>query len=99
MNIFETIHGLPVWASVLLAVTVSFVLLALVNYSIALFVERRRPPTCRFIEVSGSRLHYTDEGAGRAVVLLHANGVTGDDYNTTNVAECLVGAFRFIIVD
>jgi hypothetical protein len=91
MNIFETIHGLPVWASVLLAVTVSFVLLALVNYSIALFVERRRPPTGRFIEVNGVRLHYTDEGAGRAVVLLHGNGVSGDDYKTSSVAERLSG--------
>src|SRR3954468_7627100 len=62
MNIFETIRGLPVWASVLLAVTVSFVLLALVNYSIALFVERRRPPTGRFIEVNGVRLRH---GSGR----------------------------------
>jgi hypothetical protein len=53
MDIFETIHGLPVLASILLAITVSFVLLALVNYSIALFVERRRPPTGRFIEVNG----------------------------------------------
>src|SRR3954468_24865137 len=62
MNIFETIRGLPVWASVLLAVTVSFVLLALVNYSIALFVERRRPPTGRFIEGNGVRLRH---GSGR----------------------------------
>jgi hypothetical protein len=37
MDIFETIPGLPFWASVLLAVMVSFVLLALVNYSIELF--------------------------------------------------------------
>jgi pimeloyl-ACP methyl ester carboxylesterase len=99
MGIVETIRGLPVWASVLLAVTVSFVLLALVNYSIALFVERRRPPTGRFIEVNGVRLHYTDEGAGRAVVLLHGNGVSGDDYKTSSVAERLVGAYRVIIFD
>jgi pimeloyl-ACP methyl ester carboxylesterase len=99
MDIFESIHGLPVLASILLAITVSFVLLALVNYSIALLAERRRPPTGRFIEVNGARLHYTDQGAGRAVVLLHGNGVSGDDYKTSGVAERLVGAYRVIIFD
>jgi pimeloyl-ACP methyl ester carboxylesterase len=99
MNILETIHGLPVWASVLLAITAALVLLALVNYSIALLAERRRPPTGRFVEVNGARLHYTDQGAGRTVVLLHGNGVSGDDYSTSSVAERLVGAYRVIIFD
>jgi pimeloyl-ACP methyl ester carboxylesterase len=99
MNIFETMHGLPVWASVLLAITAALVLLAVVNYSIALLTERRRPPTGRFIEVNGVRLHYADEGAGRAVVLLHGNGVSGDDYKTSGVAERLIGAYRVIIFD
>ena len=99
MNIFEILHGLPVWASVLLAITAALVLLAVVNYSIALLAERRRPPTGRFIEVNGVRLHHTDQGAGRAVVLLHGNGVSGDDYKTSSVAERLVGAYRVIIFD
>ena len=99
MNIFEILHGLPVWASVLLAITAALVLLAVVNYSIALLTERRRPPTGRFIEVNGVRLHHTDQGAGRAVVLLHGNGVSGDDYKTSSVAERLVGAYRVIIFD
>ena len=99
MDMFETFHGLPVWAAVLLAITAALVLLALVNYSIALLAERRRPPTGRFIEVNGASLHYTDQGAGRAVVLLHGNGVSGDDYKTSGVAERLVGAYRVIIFD
>jgi pimeloyl-ACP methyl ester carboxylesterase len=99
MNIFEILHGLPVWASVLLAITAALVLLAVVNYSIALLTERRRPPTGRFIEANGVRLHYTDQGAGRTVVLLHGNGVSGDDYKTSSVAERLVGAYRVIIFD
>jgi pimeloyl-ACP methyl ester carboxylesterase len=99
MNIFETIHGLPVWASVLLAITAALVLLAVVNYSIALLAERLCPPTGRFLEVNGARLHYTDQGAGRAVVLLHGNGVSGDDYKTSGVAERLIGACRVIIFD
>jgi pimeloyl-ACP methyl ester carboxylesterase len=99
MDIFETLHGLPFWASVLLAISAVLVLLALVNYSIALLAERRHPPTGRFLEVNGTRLHYTDQGVGRAVVLLHGNGVSGDDYKTSSVAERLVGAYRVIIFD
>jgi hypothetical protein len=54
--------------------------------SSALLAERRHPPTGRFIEVNGARLHYTDQGVGRAIVLLHGNGVSGDDYKTSSVA-------------
>src|SRR5438270_9871788 len=99
MDIFETIHRLPFWASVLLAISAVLVLLALVNYSVARLAERRHPPTGRFIEVNGARLHYTDHGVGRAVVLLHGNGVSGDDYKISSVAERLVGAYRVIIFD
>lgn len=52
-----------------------------------------------FIEVEGVRLHYSDRGSGRPVVLIHSNIVTGDDYNTSGVAERLLGTRRVIIFD
>jgi pimeloyl-ACP methyl ester carboxylesterase len=51
------------------------------------------------MEAGGVRLHYSDRGAGRPVVLAHGNAVTGDDYNTSGVAERLAGACRVIIFD
>src|SRR5215211_843332 len=99
MNLFDSIHTLPVWLSVLLAVTVTFAVLALVNHAVARLAERRHPPAGTFIEVDGVRLHYSDRGTGRPVVLLHGNAVTGDDYNTSGVAEQLAGAYRVIIFD
>ena len=41
------------------------------------------PAERSFIEVEGVRLHYSDRGSGRPVVLIHSNIVTGDDYNTS----------------
>src|SRR5919199_515382 len=99
MNPFGSLHTLPVWLSVLLAVTVIFAALALVNHAVARLVERRHPPAGTFIEVDGVRLHYSDRGTGRPILLLHGNAVTGDDYNTSGVAERLVGRRRVIIFD
>jgi pimeloyl-ACP methyl ester carboxylesterase len=61
--------------------------LALVNRAVARWAERKHPPEGAFPEVDGTRLHYSDRGKGRLVVLLHGNAVTGDDYNTSCVAE------------
>ncbi|MFC7738899.1 alpha/beta fold hydrolase [Roseomonas sp. GCM10028921] len=73
--------------------------LALVNHLAARRAERRHPPEGSFIEVDGVRLHYTDRGTGSPVVLIHGNMVTGDDYNTSGVAELLLKNHRVIIFD
>jgi alpha-beta hydrolase superfamily lysophospholipase len=73
--------------------------LAVINYAAARRAERRHPPKGRFIEVDGVRLHYTDRGAGRPVVLLHGNAVSGDDYDTSGVAETLIRSNRVIVFD
>jgi len=70
-----------------------------VNQIAARLAEWQNPPSCSFIEVEGVRLHYSDRGSGRPVVLIHSNIVTGDDYNTSGVAERLLGTRRVIIFD
>ena len=99
MNLFDILQGLPLWSAILLVVAATLALLALVNSAVARWAERRHPPAGTFIDVDGVRLHYSDRGAGRPVVLLHGNAVTGDDYNTSGVAEQLAGAYRVIIFD
>ncbi len=64
MNLFDSIHTLPVWLSVLLAVTAIFAVLALVNHAVARLAERRHPPAGAFIKVDGVRLHYSDRARG-----------------------------------
>jgi pimeloyl-ACP methyl ester carboxylesterase len=73
--------------------------LALVNHRIARRTERRHPPRGAFMTVDGVRLHYSDRGAGSPVVLIHGNAVSGDDWNTSGVAERLLRSHRVIIFD
>ena len=51
------------------------------------------------MEVDGVRLHYSDRGEGSPVVLIHGNAVSGDDWNTSGVAELLLRSHRVIIFD
>src|SRR4051795_9144357 len=99
MNIVDSTQGLPLWLSALLLVAAILVVLALVNYAAARLAERRHPPTGAFLDIGGARLHYSDRGTGRPVVLVHGNAVTGDDYNTSGVAERLLGTCRVVIFD
>jgi pimeloyl-ACP methyl ester carboxylesterase len=49
--------------------------------------------------VDGVRLHYSDRGEGSPIVLIHGNAVSGDDWNTSGVAEPLLRSHRVIIFD
>jgi pimeloyl-ACP methyl ester carboxylesterase len=78
---------------------VVLVVLALANYLAARWAERRHPPKGSFLTVDGIRLHYSERGSGSPVVLIHGNAVTGDDWNTSGVAEQLMRTHRVIIFD
>ena len=100
MDLPSGILDLSTWWGILLACAVVLGALALLNTALARRAERKHPPTGAFVEVDGVRLHYSDRGTGRPVVLLHGNAVTGDDYNTSGVAERLVGApCRVVVFD
>ena len=51
------------------------------------------------IGINGVRLHDSDRGTGRPVVLIHGNAVTGDDYDTGEVTKLLLKCHRVIIFD
>src|SRR3954465_251583 len=99
MNLFGSAQDPWTWQGVLLTIAVVLVVLAIANYLAARRVERRNPPKGSFLEVDGVRLHYSDQGTGKPVVLVHGNAVTGDDYNTSGVAERLLKNHRVIIFD
>jgi len=73
--------------------------LALANHLVARRAERKHPPEGLFLTVDGVHLHYSDRGSGSPVVLIHGNAVTGDDWNTSGVAELLRHGHRVIIFD
>src|SRR3954465_5989097 len=60
---------------------------ALYNNYRARQVERRHPPTGRFVEVDGVRLHYLERGSGTPVVLIHGNVVTAEDWVLSGVLD------------
>lgn len=99
MIILDSTHSLPAWLWTLLAFAAILITLSLVNYAVARLTERRHPPTGAILQVGAVRLHYSDRGTGYPVVLLHGNAVTGDDFNTSGIAEQLRVTHRLIIFD
>jgi pimeloyl-ACP methyl ester carboxylesterase len=69
------------------------------NHAAARRAERRHPLLGRYVEVDGVRLHYTDRATGQPLVLVHGNAVTGNDWDTSGVAELLLETHRVIIFD
>lgn len=71
------------WLKALVKGSLALLALTLLAGAVAAVVYRDRPaaevearwatPPSRFVSIDGVRLHYRDEGAGPAVVLLHAN--------------------------
>ncbi len=66
-----------------LASAAAVIALAVANHVVARRAERGHPPQGSFIKAGGVRLHYSDRGEGRPVVLIHGNAVTGNDWNTS----------------
>jgi pimeloyl-ACP methyl ester carboxylesterase len=98
MNLIRRRRSSPV-ATALAASAAALATLAVANYVMARHSEQRHPPKGVFLEVDGVRLHYTDRGEGSPVVLIHGNMVTGEDYETSGVAEILLKTHRVIIFD
>ena len=81
------------------SVSIVLIMLAIINHFVAREAERRHPPAGSFVAVDGIRLHYSIRGDGPPVLILHGNAVTGDDYNTSGVADLLLKNYRVIIFD
>lgn len=61
--------------------------------------ERDHPPSGRFIDVDGVRLHYVLRGEGPPVVLLHGNAVTLDDFHASGLLHRLAESHCVIAFD
>lgn len=56
-------------------------------------------PVGSYIELDGVELHYTDNGTGDAVVLLHGNAVSHADFRACGLIERLATTHRVIVFD
>lgn len=61
--------------------------------------ERDHPPTGKFIDIDGVRLHYVERGEGPPVVLLHGNTVTHADFIASGLMDRLAARHRVIAFD
>ncbi len=61
-------------------------------------IGRRFPPSGKFIDGDGFKLHYVDRGTGTAVVLLHGNPGSVNDFGLT-ILDDLSCDFRAIAFD
>ncbi|MEO7497665.1 MAG: alpha/beta hydrolase [Massilia sp.] len=62
-------------------------------------IERQHPPTGKFVEVDGVKLHYHDRGEGPVLVLLHGNGLNADDFQTSGFSDRAAAHYRVIAFD
>lgn len=61
--------------------------------------EEEHPPTGQFVEVDGVRLHYTEQGQGRPLVLLHGLATMGVDFQLSGLVALTARDYRVIIFD
>lgn len=61
--------------------------------------ERENPPTGKFVDVDGVRLHYIERGQGPALVLLHGNGILANDFETSGLLDRAAEHYRVIAFD
>ena len=61
--------------------------------------EQANPPTGKFVEVDGIRLHYVERGTGQPVVLLHGDGSLIQDFDISGVIDLAAQKYRVIAFD
>ena len=72
---------------------------AVANHRLARRVERRNPPSGRFIDLDGVRLHYVERGEGAPLVLLHGNGTMIEDFTSSGLVDLAARHHRVIVFD
>jgi pimeloyl-ACP methyl ester carboxylesterase len=70
-----------------------------VNARLAKKAERDNPPTGKFVEVSGIGIHYVDQGEGEPLVLLHGDGSSIQDFESSGLIRLASKQFRVIAFD
>jgi pimeloyl-ACP methyl ester carboxylesterase len=72
---------------------------AVYNRQRAKQAEHDNPPSGRFIEIDGVRLHYIQRGEGQPLVLLHGNGSMVQDFQSSGLIDMAAKKYRVIAFD
>lgn len=87
------------YATAAVAGAAALAISALVNHRLAKSAEQRNPPTGRFLDVDGVRLHYVERGTGEPLVLLHGNGSMIQDFDSSGLLDEAAKSYRVIVFD
>ena len=90
------LHPVATGAAVAIAI---LAISALVNWLAAKKAERDNPPTGKFVEVKGVRLHYVEEGEGEPLLLLHGNAGMIQDFACSGLIHRAARRYRVIVFD
>lgn len=61
--------------------------------------EQDNPPSGKWVDVDGVRLHYIERGQGQPVVLLHGNGTMAKELDVSGVLDLASQTYRVIAFD
>lgn len=89
----------PSFAAASTMVVAALAATALLNRHFAKKAEQINPPTGRFVEVNGVRLHYVERGTGAPVVLLHGNGSMVRDFELSGLIDLAAKEYRVVAFD
>jgi pimeloyl-ACP methyl ester carboxylesterase len=98
-SLSASVASLPKYPLAIAAAVAALGIAAFVNRSMAKKAERENPPTGKFVEVGGVRLHYVDRGSGDPIVLLHGNGSMIQDFTSSGLIEMASQNHRVIAFD
>ncbi|RJF89290.1 alpha/beta hydrolase [Oleomonas cavernae] len=71
--------------------------LFLITFLISRHVKKTMPPPGKFIEIDGHAIHYTDEGQGPTLLLIH--GLGGQTGNFAYLTDYLKAGYRVVALD
>jgi len=61
--------------------------------------QRANPPTGRFVDVDGVRIHYVERGEGPPLVMLHGRGMMIHELALSGLFELAAARYRVIALD
>jgi pimeloyl-ACP methyl ester carboxylesterase len=61
--------------------------------------ERKHPPTGKFVDVDGVRLHYIERGNGPNVLLIHGANMQATDFQACGLVDTLASRYRVVAFD
>jgi pimeloyl-ACP methyl ester carboxylesterase len=91
---------IAIWilAALIAAFVVYFGSFALLTRRIAADAERKVPPSGKFVDIEGNRIHYVEAGQGRPILFIHGLGAQLHQFRHT-LFDRLESDFRLIALD